>query len=115
MKINRTEYPEFFILVQQLDEELINKDQRRGNSFYCQVLIEVTEEDLKWLNETSAKDNLPPDVIGLWLSNTVLHDIEWGTVWSSVAELTKVQRKERQITTTEVYYEAIDKREPMVP
>lgn len=107
MRINLSEYPRFKNLIGELDPDRVNEDPRRGATFYCDLLFNITQEDVDWMLKQVDISDLPPDIIGMWLSNQVIRHDDYGIEWGDVTAITKVERKERQVTTTEVYYEPV--------
>lgn len=107
MRINLSEYPRFKNLIGELDPDRVNEGHRRGATFYCDLLFNITQEDVDWMLKQVSINDLPPDVIGMWLSNQVIRHDDYG-IECDVTTLTKVERKERQVTTTEVYYKPVN-------
>ncbi len=108
MKINLSEYPDFKDCLVDLNYTSINKTYRSKGSVYVQLLFDIEQDDIDWLLGVAMVESLPPDLQGLWLSNQVTKEDYCGIQFGEVTELTEVERKERQIITTEVYYEPVN-------
>jgi len=108
MRINLSEYPRFKNLIGELNPDRVNDEHRTGRYFCCDLLFNIAQEDVDWMLKQVTINDLPPDVIGMWLSNQVIRHDDYGIEWDDVTTLTKVERKERQVTTTEVYYKPVN-------
>lgn len=102
MEINLKEYPEFKNFILDYGDWIV-KSHLSGSTFYYDVVIEVNKEDETYF----FADTLPPDPVGYWLIQDVLRSDTYGYDSTDIISAIKVQRKERQIITTEVYYEPI--------
>lgn len=107
MKIELKDYPDFKDCLVDLNYTSINKTFRSKDSVYVQLLFDIEQDDIDWLLGVAMVESLPLDLQGLWLSNRVAKEDYCGIQFGEVTELTKVERKERQVITTEVYYEPI--------
>ena len=103
MKIDLSEYPEFKQLFLD-DGERINDKHRRGSTFYCDVVMEVTQEDERNFDTGT----FPPDPVGYWLVKGMVWSDDYGYDSTDFINAIKVERKERQVTTTEVYYKPVN-------
>lgn len=108
MRINLSEYSDFKDCIGDLNYTSINKTFRSKDSVYVQLLFEIEQDDIDWLLGAAMVESLPPDLVGFWMSNRVTKEDYCGIQFGEITELTKVERKERQVTTTEVYYKPVN-------
>lgn len=105
MKINLRDYPKLKQYLREGTYEEVHRSHLVGGEFYCSLLFDITAEDVEDYTDEYEVNDLPPDIIGLWLSNTTTVNDYYGVEWCAITGLVKVERKERQIT--EVYYEPV--------
>lgn len=105
MKIELKDYPRFKELLSHGYWDEVNKTAKGGMYYHCKLLMVCSQDDVDDFLKTGSSDDLPPDPAGYWLSNIVMSHPIHGVDLNLVSELTKVLRKERQVITTEVYYE----------
>ncbi len=90
-KILRKDYPELFREIIEDEYERSHEEHRRGSNFYVQSIYKIDEAYFpdfpKWW--------------GFWESNTYIRDSEYGCDENEIYELTRVEKKEIVVTTSE--------------
>lgn len=82
---------EFDLLIDDFSEHSY-EEHRRGSSFYRKSIIEIDE---KWFPD------VPHVYDGFWETNTYVWDDNYGYDKSDIRELTRVEKVEKIVKTTE--------------
>lgn len=93
-KVTKEDYPQLFANICDAVIEDSRRDYRRGSNFFTQSIVEFKPEHQEYYNI-----DLTP-FYGTWETNTYLSDYEYGTEWSEIDELTRVEKKEKTVVTT---------------
>lgn len=100
-KIELKNIPALFEYISEFIIEDSYSDHRRNSNFFTKSIIEFTSEHSKFFPEVPNFN----DYLGTWETNVYISDREHGTDWSSLNELTRVEKKTKIITTT--YWEEV--------
>jgi hypothetical protein len=96
LKLTRKDYPTLFETLRENIIEESYSEHRRGSNFFTKSIIEIIEDDVEFHPEIDLKP-----LFGFWETNVYISDTEYGTDWRDVTELTRVEKKQVVVTTTE--------------
>jgi len=82
-KITEQSYPDLWNEILDDIYELIEKEHRKGSSFYANQIFEINEEFFPNNSELH----------GFWMSNTLIWDADYGCDRSDITELYRVEKK----------------------
>jgi len=92
-KITRKECPELFENISDFIVDNIYREHRRNSNFYT---VSHVNFDTEWISHIENYE----DYLGDWKTNMYISDPEYGTDWSEITELVRIEKATKVTTTT---------------
>lgn len=97
MEVTRKQEPSLFNEISEFIKEHTVDEHRRSSNFFRRSIIEFTESHKHYFSDVVNFEQY----VGFWETNDYIYDSEYGTDWSEITTLTKVEKVEKVIVSHE--------------